>query len=167
MIEYSLSVPEWLKLSADTRVKLAEIFQIPKSKGAMVEQQGEGSVVRSDGHTHEDLQAITVEKMKTFLGLMEGSEPINDFVKLFNAVIVVVEKDKELEVVDSGPDVKTLLIEEWIAILNRLKGQSLEREVRMEKELEIIVKKIFNIKDQIHVENAGLPAKAGRPKKVK
>lgn len=161
MIEYSLSVLEWLKLSTETRSKLSEIFQIPKSRGAQIETMGETSVVKSDGTTHEDLQAITVEKMQLWL----KDESTSDYLTLFNAVINKLEEDKELEV---GPviDYKTLLLDEWIAIFNRLKGQSVEHQ--MEKELEIAIRQIFNIKNQQNAEfSQGLPSKTTRTKKVK
>lgn len=163
MIEnYSLSVPEWLKLSADTRTKLAEIFQISKSKGAQIETMGEQSVVKSDGHTHEDLQAITVEKMQGYLG--ENFNGVQDFLMLFNTVVRKVEEVKAAEA-PKPIDTKALMLEEWVAILSRLKGQSVEHQ--MEQELLIAIKQLFNIKEQTNVtQNAGLPAKAGRPKKA-
>jgi len=154
--ESYLSVPEWLKLPLEIRLKLAEIFEIPKSKGAQVEVQGAHTIIQSDGYTHDDLQAITIQKMQELLNSRS-----TDFVLLFNAVIAKLEEDKELEV-EPQPDPKELILEEWVAILNRLREQAVENQ--MEMELTLLVKRTFHYEPQ---QVQAVPAKRGRPKKVK
>lgn len=146
MIEYSLSVQEWLKLSPTTRAVITDLFSVPRSRGAQIETMGETSVVKSDGCTEEDLKQITIEKMQSFLNDSSSS----DYVALFNAVVTKVET-KVPEVTEPAIDPKTLLLEEWVAILNRIKGQSVEHQ--MERELELTLIRLFNIKTQIN-ENA-------------
>lgn len=155
-----LSVPDWLKLPYETRLKLAEIFELSKSKGSHVEQMGSESIVRSDGHTHEDLAVITLEKMYAFLGL--AYDPTNtetDFPTLFHAVVAKVEQDKELEVKEVIIDSKQLMIEEWVAVLHRIKGQAAEKD--MQPHLVEVVKRIFEIKPEPNAiaRPKGLPKK--------
>lgn len=70
MIKHQLTVPQWLELAPEIRQKLISLFNIPRSTGASTVN----NVVISDGHTHEDLSAISTEKMKVFLGLEDGRE---------------------------------------------------------------------------------------------
>jgi hypothetical protein len=160
-MEIQVNVQDWLKLSHDTRQKLVSIFHIPRSKGAQIETMGTESIVQSDGHTHDDLKAITVPKMMEYLGITGAAE--GEFVTLFNSIVAKIEEDKELETNEPQIDTKQLMLEEWVAILNRLKGQSVEHQ--MERELEVAIIQLFNIKKE---QNAGFSApKKGRPKKVK
>lgn len=121
-MEIQVQVHDWLALPMQTRIKLREIFHIPRSKGSLVE----GNVVKSDGTTHDDLKAITIEKMMAYIDLpaLEGREP-QDFVTLFNGVIEkIVDLDKELELAQEKPDPTMMLLEEWASTLTRMKVQA-------------------------------------------
>lgn len=84
--ERSLSVPEWLSLPHETRLKLAEIFGLTKTGRREFVQMGlKGSLV-SDGHTHADLRGITKEKMMIYTGLRD-----DDWGTLFACTVDKVE----------------------------------------------------------------------------
>ncbi len=155
-----LSVPDWLRLSNETRLKLVEIFSIPRSTGSQMDMIGGQGVIKSDGHTHQDLSVITVEKMQLFLNTDES-----DFLTLFQALIKKLEEEKEL-VIAEEPNAQTLIIEEWGATLRRLKGQAVEKD--MLPFLTETIKQVFEIQTIKIKENdnasQGLPAKRGRPK---
>jgi hypothetical protein len=68
----------WVALPQEVRAKLKEYFNIQRSGGSHVEN---GRIV-SDGHTDQDLKAITLEKMQTLLGSEE-----KDFMKLLETTI--------------------------------------------------------------------------------
>jgi len=115
-MEIQVSTHDWLALPMLTRIKLREIFNIPKSKGSLVE----GNVVKSDGTTYEDLKAITLEKMQAFL---ESDQ--TDFVKLFNSCLEKIEElDKELEVEDEPIAPTAIILENWTAHLTRMKTEA-------------------------------------------
>ncbi len=155
-----VSVPDWLKLSHETRVKLAEIFQVPKSKGSQMEQMGSESIIKSDGHTHEDLSVITVEKMKAYL----GGITVDDFATLFDACVAKVEEDKELEAKVEPVDVKQIVLEQWVKDLGNMKSQAIT--IDMLPHLIETVKRVFEIKKENDAITR-LPAQRGRPKKAK
>ena len=77
-LEYRLSPAQWLTIPHVKRIKIAEVFGIPRSAGTIVE----GGVVRSDGHTFDDLSHLSVENMQNFLGTKE-----TDYMNLLNSVI--------------------------------------------------------------------------------
>ncbi len=119
-MEIQVNVHDWLALKMQTRIKLREVFAIPKSKGSLVE----GNVVKSDGTTHEDLQAVTLAKMQEYLGSENGT-PGGDFAALFNACVDKIEEiDKEMEKIPEPPDPKQVVLEEWAALLARMQNQS-------------------------------------------
>lgn len=115
-MEIQVNVHDWLQLPMETRVKIREMFKVPKSEGAWVEN----GMVRSDGTTYKDLQAITPEKMQAFLGSEE-----TDFVKLFHATTAKVQEDldAELEPVEK-PDPNQFMLEEWASHLTRMETQA-------------------------------------------
>lgn len=84
-----LNTAQWISLPYKTRQKLVEIFDIPRSKFTEVE----GNVIVTDGHTNQDLEAITVEAMQGYL--LDTIE--EDFFKLFHRVLDAVntEIDKQ------------------------------------------------------------------------
>lgn len=118
-MDIQVSVHDWLVLPMSVRIKLREFFNIPKSTGTLVE----GNIVKSDGTTYQDLQAITVPKMQEYLG--ESYVNITDFVLLFNAVVEKIQAtDIELEPTEKVVDPGQVLMEEWAANLNRMKAQA-------------------------------------------
>lgn len=159
-MQIQLPTHEWLKLPMEVRVKLREIFNIPKSEGARVVN----NTVESDGHTFRDLQALTVEKMQSYLDSKE-----DDFVKLFDEVLAKVDAElhpatPEFAVIDH----KQLLVDEWAATFSRIKGQAAEK--AMEDYLASLLERIFNLKPTVIPQlNAEQPQKRrpGRPKKAK
>ncbi len=161
-MQVQVTIPEWLKLSIPVRQRLVAVFEVPRSQGTMVE----GNTVVSDGYTHKDLEAITVEKMQVFLDSKE-----TDFIKLFDAVVVKIEAEKPVVV---NPDEQTReqkLLEEWSMALGRFKSQAVF--FKLENEFTELVSKITGItaeKSQSHGQEKtpktakGLPAKGrGRP----
>jgi hypothetical protein len=90
-----ITVPTWLTISAETRMKLREIFKINQSSHTQVvtDQFGKPQVL-SDGCTDADLQAITVEKLRDFLGTAASDETIYD---LFKLTVRKVEKPGMIE----------------------------------------------------------------------
>lgn len=96
-IQPQLSVPDWVSLPQDIRTKLKNQFQIPRSGGSEVQTFSTGNRIVSDGHTHQDLKAISLEKLQEFVG--SNSQ---DFYGLFQQAI-----DKLNIVV--GPNVEQIL----------------------------------------------------------
>lgn len=77
----------WLALPSETRLKLARLFDIPRTGQVVVHTGGIvagniGGVVSQDGHSAGDLYAITVEKMQKFLDTDD-----TDFYKMFNHIV--------------------------------------------------------------------------------
>jgi hypothetical protein len=68
----------WVVLPQEVRNRMKMYFNVQKSSGSHVEN---GRLV-SDGHTDEDLKAVSVEKMQTLLNSKE-----DDQVKLVEATI--------------------------------------------------------------------------------
>lgn len=81
-----MTVPQWLQLTMPVRLRMKEIFEIPRSTGTEIHN----NVVFSDGHTHKDLANITIEKMQDFVG--SSSE---DFYELLNATTKKVMKEHQ------------------------------------------------------------------------
>lgn len=133
-MEYQITPPQWLQLSMPVRGRLVQIFNIPRSKGTVLE----GNVVKSDGHTFDDLTAITVEGMQNYLGTDD-----HDFMTLFNKVIEGIEAELKIaeETEDFEPDPKDLLKKEWRATLLRIKGQSIEHD--MDPDLADVIDEVF------------------------
>jgi hypothetical protein len=96
MITPQLTIPQWLSFSYQIKQRLIEIFNIPKSSGSLVEN----NKVISDGHTHNDLLSISVEKMQEYLNSTE-----TDFYALFNAILEKLEKEQK-EVEDNDQKLK-------------------------------------------------------------
>lgn len=130
-MEVQVSVHNWLELPMPTRVKLREIFGIKRSQGSLVE----GNVVKSDGTTYADLQAITVPKMQEYLRSSE-----DDFVTLFNdCVAVVANLDKKVE--SPKPDPTAMIIEGWVERLNHMIFQA--NSLELSEHLNLLISKLF------------------------
>lgn len=74
-----LTTTQWLGLPMDVRTRLKEVFGIPRSEGARIEDNR----VMSDGHSHRDLSVVTVERMQEYL----GNPRQKDFFKLLDQVL--------------------------------------------------------------------------------
>ena len=147
-----LSTHDWLEQPMEIRVKLREIFSIPRSQGTILEN----NTVKSDGTTYQDLSVLTAEKMQEYIG-GEG-----DFHSLFLRVIEKIKLDLTPPPV-AQIDPKQYLIDEWAAVLSRIKAEATER--GMGDYLDSILKRIFDIKPTVITQNE--KRKPGRPKKAK
>lgn len=83
-----LSGAVWLSLPQLTRAKIAELFSLTKSGNVQVFNGPNGSEVRSDGYTYEDLSVITVESMQVILGSTK-----EDFYALFKDICRLVGEE--------------------------------------------------------------------------
>lgn len=92
MINHQLTTTQWLALPIEVRNKLKEVFGIPRSEGAFVQD----NKVLSDGHNHRDLSVITMEKMQAYLGV--GAMPTDTFYGLFDQVIEKVDAENYIEI---------------------------------------------------------------------
>lgn len=164
-MQIQVTVPEWLKLPQETRTKLVEIFKLHKSHGTQMEQQGEGSILVSDGYSNSDLEGITVMNMQEYL--QSGYSSDDDFVSLFHKVLDKLVGDSPAEMA-TNPEpafsLKKLVADEWETTLKRLKGEADTYE--QTQDLINIVKRIFNINTQPH-EPQRLSPKKGSVKKSK
>ncbi len=75
---------QWLELKPKTREALIKIFKIPRSSFTHVVD----NKVQSDGHTYEDLKAVSLEEMKR---LTNSSS--DNFYEQFAIIIKMVEDD--------------------------------------------------------------------------
>jgi hypothetical protein len=115
-MDIQVNVHDWLALPMLTRVEMRKIFGIPRSSHTLVD----GNVVKSDGTTHDDLKAITLEKLQVFL----NADPEQaDFVKLFNATVLKIAKDQEPPVVEKVDPTK-MMLEDWAAQIARISQQA-------------------------------------------
>lgn len=145
-MEYKLSPNQWLEFSRPVRERLAEIFSIPKSKGALVEN----NKVLSDGYTFEDLTAITVPKMQEYL----SSEELDFMQLLTNTVskiqleIDTADQEERTKLAESQrtTEVHTLLAN-WLDTLKRLNEQSIH--YGMQSDLIVMVDQVFPNKPEI------------------
>lgn len=135
MITPQLSVNQWLELPLYVKNRLKEIFSIPKSDGAYVEN----NVIRSDGHTYEDLSRVSVQAMQEFLQVKD-----TDFYILLNQVIEKIEQ----ELKDQEEETARLLEEE-------------EEQAQAQYETQVI-DAVKNISEM----SKNITKKRGRPKKV-
>jgi hypothetical protein len=151
MFNNQLSVQDWLTLPMEVRDKFAQIFNIPRSSGTIVE----GNVVKSDGYSQQDLTAINVETLKNYLKENE----INDFEVLFKMALDKISseiKPSEPEYVPLDP--ATLLVEEWVASLGRMKQRA--KEANLEMLLQEAIKQVFS-------EDAGIQEQKGQKVKTR
>ncbi len=84
----------WISLPNEVRYKIRSIFSIPRSSNTVVND----GVVETDGTTHQDLQNLTVEKMRDYL-----KEESTDFHKLFDMVVVKVKNEMNPSYVPEEP----------------------------------------------------------------
>lgn len=109
MIE-QVTVPTWVSVKYETRTKLRELFMIPHSSHAEVITDAMGhSTVMSDGTTNTDLQSLTVERLRDYLGSAAINETVHD---LFKKVVEKIEKPVEIVPQGSINEVKSEPIKE-------------------------------------------------------
>ncbi len=94
-MEQHISVHNWLNIPVKYRHELVKMFNIPKSAYTVVED----NYVTSDGHTTEDLFAITLDKCKGFLNSSwaKGENLITLLDEVIKQKIIPVFEEKEQE----------------------------------------------------------------------
>lgn len=133
-MEIQVSVHDWLELPMQVRQDLRAAFQIPKSEGALVE----GGIVKSDGTTRKDLQAITVDKMQIFL---EAKDPSDDFVSLFNACVAKIVAKLTEEPVKQAVDPSVMVLAGWAAEISRM--ASTAQQMKLTDEFQALIIKFL------------------------
>ncbi len=129
-----LSVPQWLQLSQEVRRKLRDQFGLARSGGSEVQQIGGKSVQISDGHTHQDLQAITLEKLQEFT-----ESDSTDFYGLLNQLVDKLMEVKKVSVEDLAKEASEKFMSR---VTNMLVTINLEaKSLGLEEE----VKKLFEL----------------------
>jgi len=133
MFNNQLSVPDWLSLSPEIRLKLASAFNLHRSSGSVVE----GNVLKSDGYNHQDLAGITAPKMQRYLDTFE----VNDFGILFQMVLDKIAGEQKV------PEVAEIdgLKDRWKGLLLDMKLQA-EQNNELEL-LELVIRNVFNLID--------------------
>jgi hypothetical protein len=101
-MQTQLTKPQWCALSQETRNKLREIFKIKKSEGAEICSDK----LVSDGTSHDDLMAISVETMQKYLGSKE-----TDFAKLFEDVLDTMFLPVDLDEAIKNGDIEVIPVE--------------------------------------------------------
>lgn len=160
-----LSIHDWLELPMEVRVRLRQVFSIPRSEGSRVVD----NKVESDGTTYKDLGVVTIEAMRKYLGVPDTEATELDFKSLFEASVFKVKEELSPQA-QTGPEIdpKQLFVDEWVAILSRIKGQAVEK--GMEDYLDTAIKRVFNIKPTVITQTNAEPIqkrRPGRPKKAK
>src|ERR1700722_15985170 len=90
-ISHQLTSPVWLSLAKEVRAKMVTMFGLKRTgRIAFTQVNGKGELT-SDGYTHADLSAITLERMREFVSIPEGM----DFWKAFEVLLAFVEKEVE------------------------------------------------------------------------
>ena len=138
-----VTIPQWLQIPMNIRLRLAKIFGIQKSSGCEIVN----NTVVSDGFDHEDLAGISVEKMKIYTGLT-----VDDFFELFNETLgkVYAEYDNEIN--------------------KKIDAAIEKRDEEIQQQIDTLTEKAEEMK--IHIENIGnqisdgtTPKRRGRPPK--
>lgn len=83
-MQIQISIPQWLTIEQKVRLKLVELFEIPRTGYTHVQD----GVVTTDGYKHEDLAHLTVEKMQTYI----GNRKETDFFKLLDRTLAQAER---------------------------------------------------------------------------
>lgn len=94
----------WTSLSSEQRARIRALFSIPRSSHVEVV---DGKVI-SDGTSAKDFEALTVDKMKTYL-----KSDSNDFHLLFDLVVARIQDEiegKTFEQIISSEDPLTIVI---------------------------------------------------------
>ena len=111
---------QWVQLPAEIRIRLAEIFKIPRSEASAIM----GNTLISDGHSNNDLATLTKEKLESYLALVPGSNI--DFYQLFDMVVKLVDKNKVFDENAKIEQIETENIGKWLIILNDIKQKAQE-----------------------------------------
>ena len=153
VMKASLSVPQWLQFSREVRVKLRDAFDMKRSGGSEMQQIDGKSFQTSDGHTHADLQAITLEKLQEFT-----KSESTDFYALLQEYVDMLTEVKK-------PSVEDLAKESSERFINRVTNMlvTINLEAK-ELGLEAEIKKLFELAHG-KIESNTVTKKLGRPRK--
>lgn len=83
-IRPGLYASQWMLLSSQVRGRLAEVFELKKTGGSLVQDNKQ----MSDGYTDKDLEVITIEKMQEFIETKD-----TDFLTLLTGLRTKVEEE--------------------------------------------------------------------------
>ncbi len=98
-----ITIHQWLAVNKETRAKLRQIFFIPSTGMVEVVTDEFGkSHIKQDGHTNVDLQVITVERLRDYLGTAAINETIYD---LWKQVVEKVETPVTDEQIKDAVDI--------------------------------------------------------------
>lgn len=137
-INTQLNTHDWISLPPQVRAKLVKIFNIPRSGVGHVDYTSSGPVQSSDGHTHEDLKAISVEAMQRYLVSTE-----TDFSKLFEGVLTWAGTDVVRDIETGVQKTQEQTLQEWIDKV---------KEIRLEAEEKGLIREfIMTLKNEIKV----------------
>lgn len=87
MQNIQLTTTQWLALPHETRMKLREVFHIPRSEGTIMQD----NKVLSDGYNHRDLSVISIAAMQGYLG--DTPDAGVEFYALFDRVLDKIHAD--------------------------------------------------------------------------
>jgi hypothetical protein len=142
---------QWVKLPAEQRRKLVDIFKITRSEPSSIM----GNTLLSDGHNNKDLQLVTREKMMEFLGL---SQTTLGFYELWDLVLKQVDKREILSIEAQLDKIEKENIANWLIILKDLRNKA--RELNLEDKFLILVNEVFESIQEKTLEGT---KKRGRP----
>jgi hypothetical protein len=137
-MEIQLNTAQWLELPSETRQKLINIFNIPKSEPTFI-SGGTSSRVISDGHNHKDLAVITVDKMQKYLGNYE----LTDFFALFGQVLNRIADEDKATVGDIIKRVETENLGKWLMVFKDIRDKA--KEFGLTEQLKALLEEIFNV----------------------
>ena len=127
-----LSVSQWLELPMNIRLRMRDIFAIPRSEGSSV-RDGQ---VTSDGHTYRDLFAVSLEKMQAFL-----SDGDKNYYSLFQKIINRLSSEEKLSIDEFAEHAKTENIAKWTLVLKAIQKEA--REYGLLELFNNLIKEIF------------------------
>lgn len=105
------TIPQWLEQKPEVKVKLIEIFSIPKTGVSEVVTDSMGHAKQTcDGFTHKDLTAITVDKMRDYLG-MDITQISETFYTLFDRTLAKIEEDLVVKMIPIVTTVAPVAVE--------------------------------------------------------
>jgi hypothetical protein len=122
-----VSVPQWLSIPVEVRIKMRKLFSLPRSEASHVTIGGFESKTNSDGHTAKDLSVITLEKLQEFTG-----DQSSDFFGQLN--LLVSQLTAPVETTEAVlKKMNEDKLSKWTAILNGMKQEA--QELHLEEEL--------------------------------
>lgn len=111
-MQIQISIPQWLSIDQKVRLKLVEVFELPRTGYTHVQD----GVVTTDGYKHEDLAHLTVAKMQDYI----NNHKEEDFFKLLDRTLNQATRQvRGDEILNDGKPPDRLL---WQSSLLKLMG---------------------------------------------